>query len=72
MYVPGFTMFLFLIVKNLALNKIARNLPQLGMLKVENFFLDTGNFFPGLDENSRPRDDEWTSISNYRRGLGYS
>jgi len=31
-----------------------------GMLKVKNFFLDTRNFFPGLDENSRPRDDDIT------------
>jgi len=30
------------------------------MLKVENSFLDTRNFFPGLDENSRPRDDDVT------------
>jgi len=42
----------------------------LGMLKVENFFLDTRNFFPGLDENSRPRDDDVIPVTrNYRWGL---
>jgi len=43
-----------------------------GMLKVENFFLDTRNFFPGLDENSRPRDNVTPVTRNYRWGLGYS
>jgi len=32
----------------------------LGMLKVQNFFLIREIFFPGLDENSRPRDDDVT------------
>jgi len=41
-------------------SKVQLNAFKLGMLKVENFFLDTRNFFLGLDENSQPRDDDVT------------
>jgi len=36
------------------------NMFILGMLKVENVFSIREIFFPGLDENSRPHDDDVT------------